>query len=219
MNIQSKLLASVPGLIHGFGTREEPLPQPFVKDWDLRRPRWRQVHGMDWAWVQTQGQECGEVDALYSRESGIPVAVVTADCVPILMANQSGKCVAAIHAGWRGTRAHIVRKLWSQLQSQGERPENWTAAIGPAIGPCCYEVSVELAEDFQREFGFLGEGIAVPRSRILDLPAIQAGELRHLGIGQIDLLRFCTRCSTTPPFHSYRREGGGTRQWSVICCP
>ncbi len=150
---------------------------------------------------------------------GVPIGIVTADCVPILMARRSGGAVAAIHAGWRGTRARILNVLWERLKQDGENPRDWCAAIGPAIGPCCYEVSEDLAQAFSSEFSWVGKNIAVPRERILDLPAINAAELREIGLEQVDLIRACTRCSGNPAhpdFHSYRREGGGTRQYSLI---
>lgn len=211
--LQSKILAGIPGIIHGFGNRAEPIPTAFVSgwpSWNDSKPVWKQVHGANSFEVQAPGENAGEVDALYTRRPGLPIAVVTADCVPVLMARNDGGCVAAIHAGWRGTRARILRKLWERLRREGEDPSQWSAAIGPAIGPCCYEVSEELAEDFTTEFA----AFAVPRYRHLDLPAINAAELRELGVSHVDLIRTCTRCS--PLYFSYRRDGSGTRQWSII---
>ena len=143
---------------------------------------------------------------------------MTADCIPVLMANKRGTCIAAIHAGWRGTRAHTLIHLWNELRIRKEHPRDWVAAIGPAIGPCCYEVSEELAEDFYDEFKYLDPSgrLAVPTSRRLDLQSINAAELRKIGLAEVEILPYCTRCSVAPLFHSYRREGGGTRQWSII---
>ncbi len=219
MYLTSSVLSVVPGVIHGFGTLEESLPLPFSKQWQASGPKHRQNHGSNIACVKTPSQECGEVDGLFTRSEEIPIGIVTADCVPILLAHRLGNGVAAVHAGWRGTRAHILRQLWNQLMSEGENPKEWVAAVGPAIGPCCYEVSTELAEDFQSEFKYLGDGLAVPsvtQDRNLDLPAINAAELKAIGLYEVDLIRACTHCSQSPRFHSYRREGSGTRQWSVI---
>lgn len=216
MFLKSEVLSQVPGIEHGFGTREEPIPNWAKPYWDDHKPRWKQVHGVSVAQIEHPLQECGEVDALYSRSIQIPTSVMTADCVPILLAHRSGSAVAAVHAGWRGTRARILRNLWKRLAQDGEKPQDWVAAIGPAIGPCCYEVSEELARDFQNEFKEMGSHLAVPRHRILDLPWINAEELRQIGLAQVDLIRACTFCTQEPRFHSYRKEGGGTRQWSVI---
>jgi YfiH family protein len=212
--IQSLLLSKVPGLAHGFGTSEEPVSAQILPAWNALKPTWKQVHKADVARVNYPHQNCGEVDALWTAEFGLPISVVTADCVPILLARKDGKAVAAVHAGWRGTRAHILSTLWEKLKAEGESPSEWVAAVGPAIGPCCYEVSEEIANDFEQEFAAYGKGLAVPKHRILDLPAINAKELEKIGVAQVDLLRHCTRCNDA--FHSYRREGGGTRQYSSI---
>jgi YfiH family protein len=216
----SPLLSTVPGLLHGFGSCAEPVPAQFAGEWQARKARWKQVHRTDIGQITSAAQECGEIDAQFSFEQGLPVAAMHADCVPILLARWDGSAVAAVHAGWRGTRAHILRVLWDQLSSLGQHPRDWIAAVGPAIGPCCYEVSEELAQDFSAEFGQLASGIAVPRTRHLDLPAINAAELRDLGIGEVELIRACTRCARDARgeyiYHSYRREGSASRQYSVV---
>lgn len=216
----SALLAKVPSLIHGFGTREEPIPASLRAVWEERKPVWKQVHGAAVCEVQGNGHVCGDVDAVWTQKAQSPIAVVTADCVPILLARKDGKACAAVHAGWRGTRAHILRALWKELSAKGDSPGNWFAAVGPAVGPCCYDVNEELAADFAREFAALGNDLAVPRGRFLDLPAINAEVLRQIGVAEVDLIRACTRCtkdaSQSEVFHSYRREGGGTRQYSML---
>ncbi|MCM2278835.1 MAG: polyphenol oxidase family protein [Oligoflexia bacterium] len=218
MHLTSPLLSSVPGLVHGFGTLEEPVPSSLADSWSRLHPRWRQVHGTAQSEVTHPGQDCGEADALYALRSGQPVAVVTADCVPILLARRAGGAVAAVHAGWRGTRGRVLRELWKTLSARGERPDEWVAAIGPSIGACCYEVSPELAEEFRSEWGGRGSGWIVPRPRMLDLQAVNQAELRAIGLGAIDLIRACTKCAGMPEqplFHSYRREAGNARQWSI----
>jgi YfiH family protein len=212
--VQSKLLLSIVGVVHGFGTKSEPIPASLLTKWNEQKPSWKQVHGAAAIEVMSGGQSCGEADAIWTRQKDIPIAVVTADCVPILLARKDGLAAAAVHAGWRGTRAHILSALWEKLKAQGEKPAEWIASVGPAIGPCCYEVSEEIADDFQREFAMYGKDLAVPRHRILDLPAINAQELRQIGLKEVDMLRYCTRCDEG--FHSYRREGGGTRQYSMM---
>lgn len=219
MHLQSALLSRVPGVLHGFGSLDEEVPALLSELWQKQRPAWKQVHGTAGAEVRAPGEACGEVDALWTARARQPIAVVSADCVPILLAHRSGRKVAAVHAGWRGTRARILSELFASLMAQGDSPGEWVAATGPAIGPCCYEVSEELALDFAREFAAAGEGVAVPRFRHLDLPAINAFELRQLGLAEVEILRACTCCSVGPGgplFHSYRREGGGTRQYSMI---
>lgn len=220
MVFKSELLSRIPGLCHGFGTREEPISKEIAQIWSQSLPRWKQVHGVACAHVELAQQDCGEVDALYTFKLGLPIAVMTADCVPILLAKRLGGAVAAVHAGWRGTQAGIVRALGNALVARGESLSDWVAAVGPSIGPCCYEVSEELADDFKRIFDPRFGSLAVPRYRTLDLPAINEAELRAMGIGEVELIRACTRCCEAgrndEVFHSFRREGGGTRQYSMI---
>jgi YfiH family protein len=216
--VQSKLLLQVPGLLHGFGTKAEPIPAEILPIWNEKKPQWKQVHGAAVAHVIATNQACGEVDAVWTKTPGAPISVITADCVPVILARKDGKAAATVHAGWRGTRAHILSVLWEKLRAEGESPADWVAAIGPAISPCCYEVSEELADDFKREFGSYGKDLAVPRHRILDLQAINAEELKKIGLKDVEILRYCTRCAlegADHAFHSYRREGGGTRQYSM----
>ena len=127
MIINSQLLERVPGILHGFGTLEEPLPRLAEPYWDVS-PRWKQVHGIGMAEVKAPAQECGEVDVLSTRLSKVPISVVTADCVPVLMCRRDGKAVAAAHAGWRGTRARILEHFAEQLKREGENLSEWVAA-------------------------------------------------------------------------------------------
>lgn len=219
MVLKSKLLSNIPGVIHGFGTRAEPISKEITGSWSSLAPKWKQVHGVTCAEVNSPQQECGEVDALFTFSPGLPIAVVTADCVPILLARRTGGAVAAVHAGWRGSRNRILTELWKSLSSRGESPSEWVASIGPAIGPCCYEVSEELALDFAKAFDPIFGTLAVPRYRTLDLPALNQAELLAIGLFEVELLRACTRCSGIPGdenYHSFRREGGGKRQYSMI---
>jgi YfiH family protein len=216
MTIQSELLEAVPKVSHGFGTFDEPIPSQFLSIWEKRRPVWKQVHGVQAVCVDSPEQICGEVDSLYSFAKELPIGVLTADCVPILMSRRDGLGIAAVHSGWRGTRSHALRSLWKDLTLQGEDPKNWVAAVGPAIGPCCYEVSQELANDFIQEFSDLDPSVVTPKKRFLDLAAINAAELQKLGLNEVDLIRICTRCSQSPRLSSYRRDGRGHQQYSMI---
>ena len=218
--LKSQVLSAIPGIDHAFGTRIEPFPQAWKEEWDQKKPHWKQVHKTDCAEVLGPSQNCGEVDGVHTRQTGQIISVVTADCLPVLLARSDGQWVAAIHAGWRGLIAGIVERFWEARAREGEVAKNWKAAIGPAIGPCCYEVSEELASQFKNHYAELGAGLAVPRHRHLALAKIQAASLRKLGFAEVEIIRSCTRCTLTssgePVSHSYRREGGGTRQWSSI---
>ena len=187
MKVPSVLLNQVPGIVHIFGTYEEPVPY-FVKK-SKTSPLWKQVHSVRCVKVVKPAQECGEADGFYSYKNGIPISIVSADCVPILLSHEKGETVAAVHAGWRGTYAGILDHLWKILKKKGEHPQEWIAAIGPAIGPCCYEVSEDLVHAFQLKFSGINAKILNPRGRFLDLPAIHEAVLMQIGLKKIDLIR------------------------------
>ena len=101
------------------------------------------------------------------------LAVQTADCVPILLADTKNRAVAAIHSGWRGTLRRIAEKTLGRMQMDyGTRPADVIAAIGPAIGGCCYEVGSEVAREFASQFSearewFVGLSIRWRRARTI----------------------------------------------------
>lgn len=201
--IESDILRAA-GFFHGFGTRKGPPPP------DLATAR--QVHGDRVLWVRAGTEPTKEeADALATDEERL-VAVRTADCVPLLLADRRGGRVAAVHAGWRGTRARIAARAVESLVDAGARPEDLVAAIGPCIGPCCYEVSADLAEDFASVFG-----ADVRRGRQLDLVRVNRRILEEAGLApaRIEALDLCTFCDRR--FHSFRREGEAAgRQFSFV---
>jgi hypothetical protein len=92
-------------------------------------------------------------DALFTCERGVLLAVRTADCVPILLADTKRRAVAAVHAGWRGTLLRVAEKTLGRMRMEfGTQAEDVIAAFGPAIGRCCYEVGTEVAKEFQAQF-------------------------------------------------------------------
>lgn len=170
-------------LKHGFGGRASVYPDGIATV--------KQIHSTI---VAEPGDPEIQADALITRERGRFIGVRTADCVPILIADAETRAVAAVHAGWRGTAGEIVRKTVDALITRfGVMPQNLHAAIGPAIGPCCYEVSPELA----RQFGV--------ETRMLDLKAINAGQLRDSGVNDVWVSDACTKCEAGSYF-SFRRE-------------
>jgi YfiH family protein len=92
-------------------------------------------------------------DASITNRPGLLLAIQTADCVPILLVDPKKRAIAAIHAGWRGTLARIAAKTIGKMQMHfGANPRDLLAAIGPSIGPCCYEVGTEVATQFLSQF-------------------------------------------------------------------
>ena len=154
------------------------------------------------------GPPQAEADALWTDRPAVAVGVKTADCVPILIGDPDGGRVAAVHSGWRGTELRIVARAVEVLAAAGSRPARLVAAIGPAIHPCCYEVSEELAERFARALGEEVVARAFPRPH-LDLPAAVRRTLEQSGVPteRIDVLPCCTACDGER-FFSHRRDRG-----------
>jgi len=136
-------------------------------------------------------------DGVWTDEPGLPVLALTADCLPIALVRTNGDrpAVAVLHAGWRGLLGGIVG-LGAQALGG-----SLAACVGPAIGPCCYEVGPEVAEPFAAAFG--GDVI---RGRNLDLPTAAERALRAAGAESIERLDLCTACNADL-FFSHRRTG------------
>jgi YfiH family protein len=186
-------LESFPWLVHGFGTRLADVPAQFAHLATLK-----QIHSASCVAAEGRRGILGQGDALLEDTPGAVVAVKTADCVPILLADDRRRAVAAVHAGWRGTAAHITASAVAAMRERfGTDPAGLHAAIGPAIGPCCYEVGPEVAEQF-------GE-----RGRVrLDLAEMNRRQLLDSGVtaSRIYASNLCTMCRAEE-FDSFRRDG------------
>lgn len=180
-----------------------------------------QVHGPD---VHTVGDRPAETlygDAVVSARTGLPISVFTADCTPILLHDPVTGAVGAVHAGWRGTVAHVVKKAVEAMAADcGARPTDIRAAIGPAIGPCCFEVGPEVV-DAARQAPWAGWERAIvekaPRPHF-DLFAANEAQLLEAGLAPDHVFnsRLCTACRADW-FYSWRRDQGRTgRQQAAI---
>ncbi len=161
-----------------------------------------------------------QADAMISRSPGIAVGVETADCVPILLVDPATPAIAAIHAGWRSTVKKIVRKTAGKMKNEfGSDPAGLIAAIGPAIGPECYEVDEPVMGHVREAFPFWRDVTAPRRSGRWDLDLVKANriELVHIGVpeNQIHSLGLCTSCRSDL-FYSFRAEGRTGRMLSAI---
>jgi purine-nucleoside/S-methyl-5'-thioadenosine phosphorylase / adenosine deaminase len=117
----------------------------------------RQIHSDIVHLVSAENVDAAEEppqgDALITRERGVSLAVQTADCVPILLADKRHHAIAVVHAGWRGTLSRIAEKTLGRMHMEfGTRPEDVVAALGPSIGRCCYEVGSDVAKEFHAQF-------------------------------------------------------------------
>jgi polyphenol oxidase len=169
----------------------------------------RQVHATDLRWHDRRQEpkvfadvvkSPDEVDAQATAEPGLAPLVMVADCLPIAVSGPAG--VAMVHGGWRGLSGGIV-------DTAAERVRAEVAAIGPGIGPCCYEVGEEVLSEFADL-----EGVAV--GRMLDLTAVATRLLERAGVSEIDASGLCTSCNPELLF-SHRRDGERTgRQAGLV---
>jgi hypothetical protein len=152
------------------------------------------------------GQRDTPADGLWTDETDVPVLAMSADCLPIALVRTEGDpAVAVLHAGWKGLLAGIVAAGVDALGGGAT-----AAAIGPAIGPCCYEVGEEVAAPYRERFGD-----DVMRGRNLDLWTSAERALRAAGVGRVDRFDRCTACEPET-FFSHRRDHGVTGRQGVI---
>jgi purine-nucleoside/S-methyl-5'-thioadenosine phosphorylase / adenosine deaminase len=146
-------------------------------------------------------------DGLWTDEPGLPLLALSADCLPIALVRTNGPvpAMAVLHAGWRGLLEGIVSSGVAALGA-----ENLAAAVGPAIGPCCYEVGEEVAAPYRERFGD-----DVVRGEHLDLWTSAERALRVAGVERIDRFDRCTACEPET-FFSHRRDAGRTGRQGVI---
>lgn len=184
-------------------------------------------------------------DGLMTDEPGTLLAVLTADCIPVLVADRKRKVVAAFHAGWRGTVKRIVELGVGRMRMlYGSRPEDLTAAIGPGIGACCYAVGEEVRSEFESQFAYApalfkevfdaepihkkypmlfltqrapGHSPIGPQMHV-DLVEANRRQLLDVGLkaGQIHAVGGCTQCDRTWFFSHRGSNGHAGRLMSVI---
>ncbi len=163
----------------------------------------RQVHGAAIARHESAsepsafadpGPDLPEVDAEVTGTPGLAPLVMVADCLPVALSGSRG--VAMLHCGWRGLAAGIVERGAREVDAEA-------AAVGPGIGPCCYEVGDEVLE----AFADLGNGVA--SGRMLDLREVVRRLLERAGVERIEVSELCTSCEPEL-FFSHRRDGGDT---------
>jgi YfiH family protein len=251
--LQVPALAKLPWLVHGFSTRAGGVSKLDGKrvlnlgftEWDAREnvkenrrrlqaavgaPDFKlvsllQFHSDAILHFEAAPTEPSRGDAAVTKNAGLLLAVQTADCVPILLVDPKNRVVAAVHAGWRGTLARIVEKAIGRMQMQfGSQAADLLAAIGPAIGGCCYEVGTEVAANAADFFDELRTGDEPnplqwmnmmppghqppPKKVLLDLRKANRSQLEASGVpaANIFVSDLCTGCGCDLLF-SYRKEG------------
>ena len=239
--LTSRLLG---GFRHGFTTREGggsrgPFrslnlsasvgddPERVLENWERLRQatglafaRVRLVHGCRVVEADAGAEPGEEADAVISAFPGVAASVSVADCAPVLIADPRSGSAAAVHAGWRGTLARVAAEgVRALVERHGARPSDLLAAIGPSIGPCCFEVSRELAVRFRDE---LGAATGNPRNlgSRADLWLANEQILRAAGLARrrIEVLGRCTSCEDDV-FFSHRRDQGRTGRHLAFIAP
>jgi len=258
--LQLKPFCKLPWLVHGFSTRPggvsqlegQPVLNLGYMEWDthenvaenrrllqaaLRAENFalsplKQIHSDAIRLFCAAPALACKGDASLTNRQGLLLAVQTADCVPILLVDPKKRAVAAIHAGWKGTLARIAEKAVGRLRLEfGSKPADLFAALGPSIGPCCYEVGADFVTKFTAQFADASEYFDEPRTGDepnplqwlsmmppghqppprnvhLDLPKANRAQLLAAGLcpQNIFLSGLCTACRTDL-FFSHRREG------------
>ena len=271
--LQVPALSKLPWLIHAFSTApggvsplegEKVLNLGFT-DWDTRenvqenRRRFqtaagapdlplinlKQFHSDVILLFDTPSTDPCRGDASITNRPALLLAIQTADCVPILLLDPKKRAIAAIHAGWRGTLARIAAKTIGKMQMHfGTNPRDLLAAIGPSIGPCCYEVGTEVATQFLSQFpdaptyfdefrtgdepnpvqwlNMMPPGHQPPpKGVLLDLRKANRSQLLAAGLRPVNIhtIDLCTACRPDLLF-SYRKQGSASgRLMSVIALP
>lgn len=192
----------------------------------------RQVHGAHIEVVSSadRGRGVGEFetalpdcDGLATDTAGLPLALLFADCTPLLFWDPHHRAVGVAHGGWRGTVGDIAGEMVRLMaQRFGTPPEDLLVGIGPAIGPCCFEVGAEVVDAFAHRFGPRDMEALVRRRSggkyLLDLPEANRRLLLRAGVApdHVEVCGLCTYCREDL-FFSYRKAGGRTgRHMAVI---
>lgn len=180
----------------------------------------QQVHGIETIEITAAGESI-TADGLLTREVGLVCCVLTADCLPVFFANQEGTEVALVHAGWRGLSAGILENTLAKLVTPAKDLVAW---LGPAIGPCHFEVGLEVKELFVSKALSIPEEVALEacfastenNGKVMaDMYALAKLKLGKLGLHNVHGGDRCTFCEEQE-FYSFRRDGATGRMLSMI---
>ena len=205
-------LEQIPFLVHGFGTRR-------WKRGDFkRRPDWRnfklvflnQVHSDAVQFIDKAPQKIMKGDAMITELPSLLLIIRTADCLPLLIVDESRQAISAVHCGWRGTSRRLVERVVQSMKDRyGCRPSRLLVAIGPCIGQECYEVGEDVFQSFRKEGLPLDFFRAHPRRRkkyLFDLRRANLDQLMKQGVKPENVFSvdLCTHCQQSLP--SFRRD-------------
>ncbi|MFU1915100.1 peptidoglycan editing factor PgeF [Bordetella avium] len=173
-------------------------------------PRWlRQVHGpVVHDADQARPDEEIAADASVTTEPGRVLAIMVADCLPVLIADAQGQVLGAAHAGWRGLAGGVLENTLALMRSKKPAADGWRAWVGPGIGPSAFEVGADVLE----AFGAAGDAevaqffhAAAEGKWLADLPGLARLRLKRAGVSDVALSGLCT-FQDRARFFSYRRD-------------
>ena len=187
----------------------------------------RQVHGAEVRVVTAADRHAAmsavpyEADGLVTAERGLPLLCFVADCVPVLLADPEAGVAAAVHCGWRSSVADILGIALERMRGLGASPARIRAAIGPSIGPCCFETDRDVPDAVSAWLGG-AEGLVTARADgkyLVDLRGANARRLRQLGVpeAQIDVSDECTFCRHDKYWsHRWTRGRRGSQAAGIV---
>ncbi|HKB07752.1 MAG TPA: peptidoglycan editing factor PgeF [Candidatus Polarisedimenticolia bacterium] len=215
--IEVPILASIPGLLHGFTVKGSDTASAIsgAAGGDMPLVTLRQVHGAVVRVIEPPGRSVAaarqEGDALIVKGAGVAAGVWVADCLPILICDDRTRTAAAVHAGWRGTVAGVVEAAIALMRSRFRaEPSGLRLAMGPAIGPCCFEVGDEVVDALLRARPEAAASVVTGAKKRIDLVEENRRQARVAGVPDeaMQASGLCTRCRPDL-LESYRREGAG----------
>lgn len=185
------------------------LQQDVVTELPFEMQRLKQVHGTEVVEVEKLGPEV-EGDALITHSSEVPLLIKTADCIPLVFADETTGWIGGIHAGWRGLTADIVPFTFARMAEKGVRMADVKVGIGPSLGVECAKFS-HPQEEIPTKYHW-----AIREQGHVDLWAILEQQLAQAGVleGNIEWMRVCTAC--TPNWFSWRRDADARRFGTFI---
>lgn len=185
------------------------------------RPVWlHQVHGVQVAHLDAGMAGVPEADAATTRQRGIACTIMTADCLPVLVADRQARVVGAAHAGWRGLAAGVIQALINDMtQVPGVKPDDLSVWLGPAIGPDAFEVGEEVVRAFTVQNPandrYFRQHPEIAGKFLADLPGLAVNILYGRGVEEVVDSGLCT-VSLVDRFYSYRRDKTTGRMASLI---
>lgn len=169
-------------------------------------PAWLdQVHSNRCLSIGSAVPDDNKADAAVTDQKNRVLAVMVADCLPILLSEANGQGVAVVHAGWKGLANGVIASTLKNLRGE------WMAWLGPAIGPCHYEVGTEVRQAFESGMGFSERG----DRWMMDLKRVARAQLEQAGVRRVTSAEECTFC-LPDRYYSYRRDGVTGRMAGLI---